>query len=1031
MKALTRGLDTAGLISGIMVLILALGSRGVMSATRNPGYTLELERNTLESEIVFSIKVLDFAVHDLLVDGSDYSAVTIPEAGFHYVEGDPMAPVISFNVRISDTLNPVVALTLGETRALSLPSPIVPSQQCELEDLTTIRVQNKSIYSHNSWFPESQLTYGSPEILRDVRIMHVNFYPVRYNPVTQQAELTRKAQIRITYTADASPNQKTGIKPAIPASWGGLYEAVIANYDASQTVRRGEENYLVVAPVTFTPYLEEWITWKETEGYNVITLSIESGTTATALRQLIINAYSMLNRPSYVLLVGDENQLPIRASTFSYVWQGYPYSGQYTDDSFYSRLEGDDYLPDVYLGRWPARNVTDVQTMATKTFFWEVTPTMETNYYPKALMSCSGLYQSQQTTKEQVAERLYRVHHYQTVFEEYNWNGSTLATIINSVNNGISILNYRGEGWTEGWTPMHGYHFSVVNVRTLANANKPLILTSIGCGVCNFSSSTPCFGETWLQLGDMMTIKGAVAAMGPTYNTHTTFNNWMDRGIYRALAYSNLSVTSQAYLAGKLYMRDHLWTYPTIVEMEFGEFLLFGAPDVRYRTVKPKEPAWGIAFPPTNMDLYLAVRTTENWKAVGAKVVLSLPDTEREVLTLGDAGQAPLDSAFGLQSLPISISGYNIKPFSGVLDLTGDTGKLLITEVKPDIETNGAAGDIVEIYNADSVPIDLRNLIITDLDLYDIPCVQTSALLQPGKIAVIHFTGPRGEECITAQNYGLEIRSRAYPDFSAEEDQCVIRDYRGRILDALAWTNRTGQPVPRDTYRDLARFTPPTSRLTVRPDGWWNAPDDVSAVEYESYTIDWSLYAGVGGPGSIHRVAYPELDDKYSFEVREETTWGFLTVDPPTPTPLPTDTPLPTATMTLTPVPEPSPTPSSLLGVTFAPASGHYQAGEVFGLTALVANWTGGVISSANLVVFLDLGIDEYWFWPRWLHYPPDLDYQPIMVPLGSSAYQIIPPFTWPADVGSLPNVSFVGGLIDPALTTVLGELGFAQFTFD
>ena len=220
-------------------------------------------------------------------------------------------------------------------------------------------------------------------------------------------------------------------------------------------------------------------------------------------------------------------------------------------------------------------------------------------------------------------------------------------------------------------------------------------------------------------------------------------------------------------------------------------------------------------------------------------------------------------------------------PFTDTIDLTmGAQGRLLVTEVKPDINTDGILGDMVELYNADDISIDLKNMIITDLDLYDIPFITESLILEPGQFAVITFVGPKGTELVTAQSYGYDIDSRALPDFDSDEDQCVLRNAVGQILDAMAWHDNDGQPATRNDYRDLSRFTPPTSLVDVRLDGWWDAPDDVLDTEYAQYTVNWELFAGTGGPGSMQRVTYEELDDLTSFEAREETTWGEL-AEPP------------------------------------------------------------------------------------------------------------------------------------------------------
>ncbi|MEZ5196606.1 MAG: C25 family cysteine peptidase [Bacteroidales bacterium] len=102
--------------------------------------------------------------------------------------------------------------------------------------------------------------------------------------------------------------------------------------------------------------------------------------------------------------------------------------------------------------------------------------------------------------------------------------------VVNAINEGRSYLNYRGEGWTTGWwatcTPMTN-----TQVSGLANGQKFTFVTSIGCGVAMFASGES-FGETWLELGTISNPRGAAAFIGPAGNTHTTYNNKIDKGIY-------------------------------------------------------------------------------------------------------------------------------------------------------------------------------------------------------------------------------------------------------------------------------------------------------------------------------------------------------------------------------------------------------------------------------------------------------------------------------------------------------------------
>ncbi|MBN2056465.1 lamin tail domain-containing protein [bacterium] len=1010
----------------------------LMRQDREKGYTLTILENNIEGAVRIRVDIQDFIISEKVVGDQNYTLVEVPEGGLNLPAGEPMLPFIARTFQISRDREPLVSVHPLSVRTIRLSAPILPSQECEPSDVTEVRQRAAEFYESAGAFPAELIQVGTPQIMRDLRIATIAYFPVRYFPAGNRLELIESAEITITAGPPSAVNVMSGAACPLSPTWDQLYRSVVANYQPPAIDREGEEHYLVVARSDTVPYLQDWVEWKETEGYIVNVMTISSGTSAYTLQQSIHNEYWSDERPTYVLLVGDESDVPITSSSFYYQWNGQTYSGSITDEFYYARLDGDDFVPDVFLARLPSRTTSQLQTMMARTLYWEVTPNMVDDYYETAQMSCSNLYESQRVVKQQVAERLRRVHNYSTTHEDYNWNWNTKNTIMSHINSGVSIVNYRGEGWTTGWNPMHVYDFDVSDVDSLNNLNKPLIITSIGCGVANFSySSTRCFGESWLQLGSSTSIKGAVAMCGPTYNTHTTFNNWMDRGMYRGLAYDDLSVVAQAYLAGKFYMQEHLFQYPAIIEMEFNMFLEFGTPDTRYRTIKPDPPAWGFSYSPTNTDLYISARTAENWRAVNAKVVVHPPDMDPVVLVLGTKGEALLDAAVGLDSVEIQMSGYNIKPFSAVLDLTGETGRILITEVKPDIQTDGTQGDMVELYNMDDTPIDLRNMILSDFDLYDMPFVQQPAVLAPGELAVIHFVGPRGAEQVVEQAYGLEIYSRAYPDFSAEEDQCVLRDYTGRVLDALAWHDGNGEPATRNDYRDFSRFTPPTSLLNVTDDGWWNSPDDVGSAEYEVYAINWYQFAGQGGPGSIQRMIYARLDDLTCFQALQEASWGAHAVPPVTPTPTVSPTPditpspEPTVTPTIDPMatPSPSPGPSVGLGVTLFMPQRIFLPGDPCWLTAITHN-DGSTMNDVLLVVFLDVGVGEYWFWPSWAHFPPYLDSTHINLYAGEHDYEVIGPFNWPSGVGAADNFMFWGAVLDASFSFVIGDIGDVTFSY-
>ena len=156
-----------------------------------------------------------------------------------------------------------------------------------------------------------------------------------------------------------------------------------------------------------------------------------------------------------------------------------------------------------------------------------------------------------------------------------------------------------------------------------------------------------------------------------------------------------------------------------------------------------------------------------------------------------------------------------------------------------------------------------------------------------------------------------------------------------------------------------------------------------------------------------------------------------------TPTPLPTlaptltPTPLPTLTPTLTPTFTTTITPTPFeLGVQLLMPSNYFRPGDTCWLKAFVKNPTAQTYRDIPLFVFLDIGTGDYWFWPSWSHYPPDFDFERITLEPGIEEVLIIPEFTFPDGVGKMMNLRFIGGMTDPEINEIFGEIDIWSFGF-
>jgi hypothetical protein len=139
--------------------------------------------------------------------------------------------------------------------------------------------------------------------------------------------------------------------------------------------------------------------------------------------------------------------------------------------------------------------------------------------------------------------------------------------------------------------------------------------------------------------------------------------------------------------------------------------------------------------------------------------------------------------------------------------------------------------------------------------------------------------------------------------------------------------------------------------------------------------------------------------------------------------------------VTPTPTPEPtaSPTPTDeiRLGVELEMPAAMFRGGDTCWLKAHLSNPGPTALSNVPVVVFLDINVGEYWFWPSWTHYPPDIDTQILTVPVGTKTVDILGTFAFPTGAGSAAGLSFWGAMLNSTMTALQGDLGQCQFGFD
>jgi hypothetical protein len=519
---------------------------------------------SVKSSSPFEIR-LEIILPPLQMRGQDINTMKMGDLELLEREGFPPLPFVSGFVAIDDYGSFSAAIEYSETYEMNL---------------------DELPLALNAPYPSSELSLDEPQILRDFRIARFQFSPVQFIPEHRTLRITTRAIIRIWKSGAQGVNEKSFSREKISRAFENLYEQTILNFDAFKRFSSDTVLILIITPDAYESYLESYVQWKEETGIltTLVKFSdIAPNPTNTQIRDFIYNEYvNSEHPPDYFLAIGDAGVFPVK---YTYDNSGYP--GSYANDNYYVTMDG---VNEIFGARLPIQNTFQIETMLYKIVNYEENPfTLDPFWLKSAIMVGDNQFPSQAQTKHRVRENLlaYGYGHVDSIYAKNYSSSYTISTdITNAVNEGRGIVNYRGRGWSSGWSCSFGYIYTTSQVSGLNNLRKTPIVTSVGCGVAKFDENN-CFGEQWLRNGTPTAEKGAVSFFGPTWNTHTRHNNKLDRGIYYGLIDEGLTTFGEATTRGKYIMYDICGPSDTTVT-QMNEYLVLGDPALLVRTRNPQ-----------------------------------------------------------------------------------------------------------------------------------------------------------------------------------------------------------------------------------------------------------------------------------------------------------------------------------------------------------------------------------------------------------------------------------------------------------
>jgi hypothetical protein len=281
---------------------------------------------------------------------------------------------------------------------------VYPAQEFayEVENETYPGFQYDEVFYNttNSFYPGDIATADGAKdssmiFVRGHRLLALNLFPVRFNPVAKQVRVYTKIEVKLNYDQPAQTD------PVSSRIFSPMFEDLLDNmvlnyeyspsqllapfYDFDEEQGRTGAEYLIITHDNFYNAIVPLANWKETKGVTTrivktSDISAAAPPTAAEISDYIQDAYDTWSpAPSYVLLVGDSEFITTHYET---VHPSDSHGGfEIATDLYYSTVHGEDYFPDIYLGRLSVDTAAQTTTIVNKILKYEQQPPADQDFY--------------------------------------------------------------------------------------------------------------------------------------------------------------------------------------------------------------------------------------------------------------------------------------------------------------------------------------------------------------------------------------------------------------------------------------------------------------------------------------------------------------------------------------------------------------------------------------------------------------------------------------------------------------------------
>jgi hypothetical protein len=509
----------------VLVTVL-LGLTGLINGQTVNSFKYHLDSKLSATGIVTEGQslIINYSITELNLETveNDYGTfyrVSIPGHTPTYSPGKPELAVLSrliyipegadFKIRISDVKS--TRLHPGSKKVKGI---LYPAQESDSKSVTQRKKDfkiDRALYDSDKTIPSDTVKIEPVGRVRGNRLSNLIITPVRYNPKTNSLEVITSMKIEIS---NISPS---GGKSEYTAAESPLFieslDKSVINYSKGEVIPGFSDKpvrMVILTDTTFKKFLAPFIKWKTQKGFNLTVLyrgKKYAGESYSEIKTTLTNLYkSSSPPPEYLLIIGDTKKIP------------YYGSGNITD-MYYGEFDGNgDYIPEMFIGRLPVSDTTQLKNVINKIIQYEkYLFTSQNTFQSRALVTAGNAAGYEKFMNGQVYYAITNYINSLNKLTEYHFyyeqaiNANAEDSIRKLQRKGLSFINYTGHGDAYGWldpTIKSG------DLDTVSNKNMyPFIITN-ACQTSTFS-----LASTFSNKMVLAENKGAIGYIGGSADT--------------------------------------------------------------------------------------------------------------------------------------------------------------------------------------------------------------------------------------------------------------------------------------------------------------------------------------------------------------------------------------------------------------------------------------------------------------------------------------------------------------------------------